>query len=159
MEIKNRVLSVIYPNRCFICDKVLPFPYEVCEDCEKLKINYAAIKGAVCDICGLKLSDCNCKPNRFYDKAVFPFLYTDEVRHSLHKLKFRGRIDKIKPFAGAMLNALKQRDLKDIDVLTFIPMSKKSESQRGYNQAELLCTEISEMADIKSLPLLYKILK
>lgn len=156
MELINRLTAVVFPNRCFVCDKVLPFPGDLCENCRKNKIDYGSIKGAVCDICGLKLNDCNCAPSRYYVKAVFPFLYDGDVRSSLHRLKFRGRLDKVKPFANAMYDALKQREINDVDIITFIPMSERSENQRGYNQAKLLCDEISGLSEINSSGLLYK---
>ncbi|MCH5198441.1 MAG: ComF family protein [Oscillospiraceae bacterium] len=156
MDVKNRLLSIIYPHRCFICDEVLPFPEEICEKCKKQIIDFSKIRGAVCDICGLKLSYCNCAASRYYSKAVFPFLYENDVRRSLHRLKFRGRLDKVKPFAGAMYNALLERNISDTDILTFIPMSKISKYNRGYNQAELLCKELSRLSGISYLPLLCK---
>lgn len=156
MKIKDHFLTAIYPNRCFVCDKLLSFQGEICENCKKKKISFNKIYGSVCDICGLKLTDCNCAPSRFYLKTTFPFFYEDDVRHSLHKLKFRGRLDKIKPFAKVMFDALVEREITDIDIITFIPMGRLSKFNRGYNQAELLCKEISSLSGIKSLPLLYK---
>ena len=153
----RRITALIYPNRCFICDRVVPYPETVCEKCGPLLIRYASIRGAVCDICGLSIKQCACRPNRLYDKAVFPLFFEGDTRVSLHRFKFRNRTDKAKPFAEAIKTALEERELLgEIDLLTFIPMSKKSRRKRGYNQAELLCAELQKSTDIPMLPLLYK---
>ena len=115
---------------------------------------YSRIKGAVCDICGLKLDRCGCRPNRLYEKAVFPLLFEDDVRASLHRFKFRNRTDKAKPFAEAIKTALEERELlQDVDLLTFIPMGKKALHKRGYNQAQLLCEELQKATGLPMLPL------
>ena len=156
-DLLKRVRALFFPHRCFICDKVLPYPETVCAACEAKIIDYGAITGAVCDICGLKVKECNCRAGRFYDKAVFPLFFTDDVRKSLHRLKFRDRTDTVPQFARAICDTLNARDLtEEIDLLTFIPMEEKKQRKRGYNQAELLCREIGKLTGIPALPLLYQ---
>ncbi len=157
---KNRnshLKALLFPNRCYICDRVLPYPQTVCESCEAKPIRYREITGATCDICGLRLGDCVCRPNRFYEKAVFPLFYKNEVRVSLHRFKFRGRREKAAPFAEAMARALEERRAGgNIDVLTWIPMRKRDRRKRGYNQAQLLCEALSGLTGVPAAPLLYK---
>jgi ComF family protein len=156
-KLREKLISLFYPNRCFICDKILPHPETVCEGCCEKLIDYGSISGAICDVCGLKLQECNCRPGRLYEKAVFPLLFEDDVRVSLHRFKFRGRLDKAVHFADAMLGALEARDvLSETDILTFIPMSPKAQRRRGYNQAQVLCEELQKRTSLPMLPLLYK---
>ena len=153
----DKIVSAFFPNRCFICEKILRHPETVCEACAEKLIDYAALSGAVCDVCGLKLQNCNCRPGRLYDKAVFPLLFEGDVRKSLHRFKFRDRTEKAAPYALAIYNALEARGLlRETDLLTFIPMSPKAEKRRGYNQAELLCRELQKLTGLPMLPLLYK---
>ena len=153
----RRIAALFYPHRCFICDKAVPYPDTVCETCAPKIIRYPQIRGAVCDVCGLPLKQCGCRPNRLYEKAVFPLFYEGEARHSVHRLKFRGRLDKAKPFAAAMKTALEERDvLEQTDLLTFIPMTRQKQRSRGYNQAEQLCRALQEQTGLPMLPLLYK---
>ena len=153
--VRDKLISLVFPNRCYICDAILRHPGVVCENCKPKLIDYGSIGGAVCDICGLKLQNCNCRPGRLYEKAVFPLLYEDEVRGSLQKFKFRRRLDKAEPFGEAMFNALVSRDvLSETDLLTFIPMSAKAKRNRGYNQAEELCKELQKRTSLPMLPLL-----
>ena len=156
-KLRKKLTSLFYPNRCFICDKILPHPETVCESCKAKLIDYERISGAVCDVCGMKLQECNCRPGRLYEKAVFPLLFEDDVRVSLHRFKFRGRLDKAAPFADAMLRALEARDvLAETEILTFIPMSPKAQRRRGYHQAQILCEELHKRTGLPMLPLLYK---
>lgn len=155
-DLAARIKSLFFPHRCYICDTVVPYPETVCAACRGEVIDYAAVTGAVCDICGLKLKQCNCRAGRFYEKAVFPLFFTGNTRKSLHRMKFRDRTDTVPAFAKAMADALTARKLTaQIDLLTFIPMSEKKERQRGYNQAELLCREIGVLTEKPVLPLLY----
>ena len=153
----KRVAALFFPHRCYICDRVLPYPETVCENCEKRLLRYGEMRGAKCDICGLPHKSCICGPARFYKKAVFPLYYQGDVRSALHKLKFRGRLDKVPPFANAMIAALTERDVLDkTDLITFIPMTDKHLKKRGYNQAEALCKAISEKTGVEMLSLLEK---
>ena len=156
-KLLQRITALIYPHRCFICDKVVPYPETVCENCRPKLIRYSQIRGAVCDICGLSVKQCVCHANRFYEKAVFPLFFETDTRKSLHRFKFQNRTDKAKPFAEAIKTVLEERELlQEIDLLTFIPMGKKAKRRRGYNQAELLCAELQKATSIPMLPLLYK---
>ncbi len=144
----RRVGENLFPSRCCICDRILPYQQRICPECRKLRIRYGGV-GAQCDICGLPRAKCICSPARFYQKAVFPFFYTDNVRKSLQKLKFRARTDKAEPFAQEMAAALHERGVTDeTDLLTFIPMSEARQKARGYNQAELLCGAVSAKTGI-----------
>lgn len=156
-NLKEKLISIFYPNRCFICDKVIPAGDETCRKCAPLILHYPLSKKAACEICGFPLDECSCGKWRYYKKAVFPLLYDGDVRISLHTFKFRGRLDKVKPFAECIYNALSERGaLDDIDVLTYVPMEKKQQYKRGYNQAEELCKELSKLSGVEMLPLLYK---
>ncbi len=151
------VKKLLYPTRCYICDRVLPYPETVCVTCAEKPIRYREIRGAACDICGLRLNDCVCRPVRYYEKAVFPLFYRDEVRLSLHRFKFRGRREKAASFAAAIARALEERDvLQKIDLLTFIPMSRRAVRKRGYNQARLLCEELGKLTGLPVTEVLYK---
>ena len=156
-ERKERILALLYPHRCFLCDKVIPFPADVCEKCAPKLIQYTALRGAVCEICGLKLNQCCCRQNRLYEKAVFPLLYDKDTRMALHRFKFRGRKDLAKPLARAIKAAAEERGITgSFDLLTYIPMGKKALRKRGYNQALLLCEALAEECGLPVLPLLYK---
>ena len=52
---------------------------------------------------------------------------------------------------------VKNYNFKNIDFITFIPLSKNKLKIRGFNQAELLAKEISKITKIPLLPTLEKI--
>ena len=151
------ISAVIYPRRCLICDRVLPYPETVCASCAELTLHYGGERGAVCGVCGLPLKKCNCGPNRLYEKAVFPLFYEGPVRSALHRFKFRGRLDKTEPFALALLTALKERGVWDrTDLICPVPMDKKAQKRRGYNQSEELCNALTKRTGKPMAALLYK---
>ncbi len=156
MKLTEKLLYAFFPARCTVCDKVLLPGETICEECRGLIIHYPA-KKAYCEICGMVHENCPCGKRLLYSHSTVPFFYENDVKSSLHRLKFRGRLDLIKPFAEYVTQALVERDiLKDTDVITFIPMRKSSKLSRGYNQAELLADEIGKRTGIPVKQLLCK---
>ena len=153
----NRIAALMYPHRCFLCDTVLPYPQTVCEPCAKTLLRFNEMRGAVCDVCGLPLKTCCCRPGRLYEKAVFPLLYEGEAKRAVYRFKFRGRRDLAAPLAHAMANALRERDALDgIDLLSYVPMTKAAARRRGYNQAQVLCEALHKETGLPTAPLLTK---
>lgn len=147
-DISDYVLSLLFPNRCVFCDKVIGPYEEYCCDCEK---NLPWIDGEVCHFCGCKKTDCSCKKRHghFYDGIISPLYFRDNVRVSIHKFKFRDEPQFSKVYASLM-NKIRQREYADIDFhyVTYIPMNEKPERKRGYNQGRLLAKELSKISDI-----------
>jgi ComF family protein len=84
--------------------------------------------------------------------AVFFFNKDSLLQHLLHQLKYRGNY-KIGVEFGKMIGrriAATQR-FQNIDYVTPIPLSKKRQQQRGYNQAEAIAKGIEEVTPIKLL--------
>ncbi len=46
---------------------------------------------------------------------------------------------------------------ENFDIITFIPQTKKEATKRGYNQGELLATEVGKLLAIPTEPLLVKL--
>lgn len=156
MNILQRLPYVFFPARCCVCDKALPPGEDICAECEALTIRYP-VKKAYCRVCGIGYENCSCGKRLLYDKLAAPFFYENDVKRALHRFKFRGRLDLAGPFAKRMANALRERDmLKDIDVITFIPMRRKAKFDRGYNQAEMLAGTIGHLTGIPVEQLLCK---
>lgn len=157
MKLKDRLLYALFPARCTVCDKVL-YPGEtMCADCEKLTLHYPVSKAA-CERCGMERADCPCGKRLVYSESAVPFFYEKDVKKAIQRMKFRGRLDLVKPFAEKTYTALKERDmLKDKDIITFIPMHGRALFDRGYNQSRLLAEELGKLAKLPVKPLLYKV--
>lgn len=65
------------------------------------------------------------------------FLFRDEIRDVIHALKYRGARDILRPLAGRIAESWHYHDMPS-DVLVPVPLYKKREAKRGYNQAVLV---------------------
>ncbi len=129
-----------------------------CDECfEKLPRN----DGYVCAHCGRSVIS----PVEFCDEctgiewsfemARSPFCYAPPVNEMIKKQKYSGKKYTSEIFAP-FLSAYLVKYFLDADVLTFVPMTKKALRKRGYNQAELLCKEISKETGFAYADLLEK---
>lgn len=147
-DIKEYCLSLFFPNRCIFCNEVIG-PYDnMCTSCED-KLPW--IRGELCEYCGSKKEDCDCKKrhSNFYDGIAAPLYYVGDVRKSIHNFKFKDDKNAYKVFAELM-NDTRREVYNDIefDYITYTPMSKRHRRKRGYNQSELLAERISELSGI-----------
>lgn len=145
---KNNIfLEMIFPGRCAVCDRILPWGQkEICEECKK-KIQYS--DGAMCFKCGKPVKEedeyCfDCRNKEHYFKqgaALFPYEY---IRLSLYRFKYSGRQEYASFYGRQMACRLedKRRQWKP-DALVPVPLHKKKLKKRGYNQAELIARELS----------------
>ena len=110
----------------------------LCNQCrERLPYN----NGLVCPFCGRRVKeegtclDCKQKPLEVV-KARSLFLYEGDAAKLILAFK-TGKKYLHRTFVEGMLPIV-EREFQDADTLTFVPMTKKAERRRGYNQSELL---------------------
>ncbi|MCM1298747.1 MAG: ComF family protein [Firmicutes bacterium] len=138
---KRLLLDLFYPNRCGFCGENIPFEEYFCKHC------------------GNRLSSAPKKHNVLYaDEFYAVTAYDSCSRPIIHKMKNENNgyaLSAVSYFIYAML-----RDkalLNDIDVITYIPMSRKDLNHRGYNQTKLIAKELTGISEIRNVPLLKKI--
>lgn len=145
-DIGEYILSLFFPNRCIFCEKIVA-PFEgVCKSCEE---TLPWINGDICHLCGHKESDCICKKHhgKFYDAIVSPLYYVDNVRTCIHNFKFKDERVFAKTLAKLMNNTrISEYSDVNFDYVTYIPMNRKHQKKRGYNQGRLLAKELSEIS-------------
>lgn len=152
-------LTLFFPRRCAICDRVVEKEMMICADCEK-KIRFN--EAETCMICGKELKEggelCgDCKKTQHYfirNFAVFPY---DQLRMSLYRFKYAGRCEYARYYAfeterlyGEVIRTL------NADAIVPVPLHKTRYRKRGYNQAEIFGRELSERLKI---PLNTKLIK
>lgn len=142
-KLLSNLLYIFFPRRCVGCGKVV-YPNETfCKDCdfEKFRIEYPK-----CFYCGQENSLCSCSlDERKYDYIFSPFYYDDIISKSIRNFKFKSYLDNGKYFADEMSKLLmKDFDYEQIDVVTNVPMTKKSKRKRGFSQTEYMTKIISE---------------
>ncbi len=152
----KKLTDILFPPRCCGCDEIPETDFPVCEECKKLILHPAKSKHR-CEICFLLPEECICSKRQFYDKFSASFIYSGKPTKTVFKLKFRSRPDIAKNYARLMKLSLEERDmLRDIDIITFIPMSRFAEFKRGYNQSALLAKYLSQYTGIPAEGLLNK---
>lgn len=147
----NVVLDFLFPATCAICDKTVSKNGELCPDCWKL---FEWISNPKCYKCGypfpadLDLGDKPLCPVCAAGKSELDFVrsvcvYNDISRDVILPFKHSGRIAYAKFMSKAMINALRDLDLKP-DLVLPVPLSNRRLLHRGYNQATLLSRDIAK---------------
>lgn len=149
-SIKRFVIALL-PKRCAYCGRVIPAHLMMCAECEN---ELPRISGVVCRKCGREKDKCSCKgAEKYYASLVAPFYFEGCVRKGVHKFKFRKALANYEAYADEMSETVSERfSSVNFDYITEIPITKKSEKQRGYNQCFWLAKGISEKLGITHNP-------
>lgn len=133
----------------FTCDAcgVETFGTNLCPSC----LNDTTFNDKLsCPICGRKTArqemciECKAKPPLF-DCAVSPLIYEGTAVRLIRKFK-NGDAYLKDYFADLIVQKID--DFPKIDYITFVPMTKKAQRKRGYNQSKLLAESISTRLNI-----------
>lgn len=154
-EFFDVALETLFPSNltCFICgEEVQDSNFELCNKCEK---RLPLVKKH-CMKCGSPIySDAThcltCKSNkRFFDFARSAFIYKDGIAHAIQELKYENKKYLARPLAKFLeIQYLSvKNEIKPVDYIVPIPLSKERFKKRGYNQAELLSRELSKLVNI-----------
>jgi|AntRauTorckE6833_2_1112554.scaffolds.fasta_scaffold25670_2 ComF family protein len=139
--------------KCINCNSELNTKnkYCICSKCLK-QLPYN--NGHTCYKCGDKItgsgSYClNCKDTqKEYEQARSPFLYSGIIQKLIYKLKY----SKGKYLANYLSLFLVDEFIKhnwQVDLVVPVPLYKKREKLRGFNQAHLLSSEFEKSLNIK----------
>ena len=166
-------LDWLYPPTCMACRTLLPLNNKpqrdlwLCTRCQEL---FEPVTAPMCNKCGMptenpveKCSSCYSKTLHFNQNRA-AFTYNELMRDMMHELKFRN-----KKYIAQGLGRLWAHLLQEIcytstitDIANYIfvplPMHKKKQKERGFNQAEILTTELSKALKIPAESTLERIL-
>ena len=147
-KLKEILVHIIFPRRCAYCGKVIEYSRRMCGKCES---ELPRINGVICPKCAREKDKCNCKgAENYFDSIAAPFYFEGCVRHGVHIFKFRNGFRNYEAYSLEMADTVRQR-FSDVefDFITEIPMTRKSEKKRGYNQSSYLAKGISESLGIE----------
>lgn len=138
----HKISNLIFPKKCVLCKSVLTKnETDLCHNCRADAPEYTKAKTSISFVAGW----------------TTVWYYKDNVRASLLRYKFYNN----RHYADAYGRMLAMRILsdlpEDIDILTWIPVSKKRKFRRGYDQVQLLAQEVGKQLSRKPVPLLKKI--
>lgn len=147
-KIVEFILHLLYPERCVVCDGILEDAASgICpECCGKL----AYIKEPRCRKCGKQLFEdekefCDgCKGRKqYFDRGIILFSYNEAMKKSIYRFKYANRREYKKFYAKEICRCL-GREIRGFhaDAILPVPLHKKRQRQRGYNQAELIAVQV-----------------
>lgn len=163
--------SLLFPRRCPVCDDLLS-PEEIKTGIHSAcKSKLYPILGAVCMHCGRPLGDCNpsneesiyqstreycydCLAKGYHrqsnvTQAKALYLYKGAIKTSMYRLKYSNRREYALFFAEQAYRRYGQW-MKQIgvEVIVPVPMYKKKQRKRGYNQAQTFAEALSKQTKI-----------
>jgi len=141
--IKRLLLDLLYPNRCGVCDCHIPFNEFFCNTCMRM---FAPPPQNVCI--------------PYVDFFTAYTAYDRYGKKFVAKLKNESNGYALSGDAYLIYKSLSKSlgdKLKEVDIITYIPMRKKDLHKRGYNQCKLIVKELSYLTDKPWRSLLVKI--
>jgi len=145
-KIIDSILFTLYPNACCVCNKTLYSHKDyLCIPCEN-SLPYT----------NHQLESENEVKQVFRGRIQVEFagamlLFTKKgvAQKILHEIKYNGRKDMGFYFGKLLGEWLKPvHETQHFDLIIPLPIHKKKQLNRGYNQSELLATEISKILQI-----------
>ena len=122
---------MIYPQICGICGKI--DPNSLCKKCEKKIENQ------------LDISIIKNVEDKYFDELMSIFKYEGMVRKLILNYKFNEKSYMYMTFVNLLLKDKKIfENIKNYDTIIPVPISKKRQKERGYNQSELIAKEIAK---------------
>lgn len=129
------ILDLIYPPVCGICGKINK--NNLCKKCED-KIKKYEIN---------KIEEVK---NKNFEYQIKVLKYEDIVRTKIIDYKFNEDSYLYKTFSKIIIKNEKiYRFLKKYDIIICVPMHIKRKIQRGYNQTELIASEIARNTELE----------
>lgn len=143
---KRVALDLFFPRWCIGCGKEGDY---ICGSCrEKLP----AITPPICPVCGRPQSrgaicrSCsNDSPE--IDGIRSPFIFEGVIRQAIHELKYRNLRALAPTLAGFLHDYVKENPVTG-DVLVPVPLHRKRQRERGYNQSALLAKELGRLTGL-----------
>ena len=138
-KIQEKILDIIYPQTCGICGKVNE--KSICRKCEITLERQAEFEA---------ISEGKEIENKNFNELIYIFKYEGLVRKTIIDYKFNERAYLYKTFVDFILKNKKMfENIKKYDKIIPVPISKKRQKERGYNQSLLISNEISKKANIE----------
>ena len=150
--IRKHLLPLFFPTRCPVCDGIVtPYGEKICLGCmEKLNL----LTPPWCMKCGKKLKeeeelceDCRRLKHEFFrGRALYEY---KSAAPSIYRMKYGGRQEYAEFFGEEMGRYLGSfiRQVKPDGIIP-VPLHRKRQKTRGYNQAALLAKALGEYTEV-----------
>ncbi len=164
MNLINGFLSLFYPGQCLCCKRYIKdFKYFfVCPDCfnqvkemdrHSCKICLKPLSSEFVDIC----MECRERGKTYFEYIKAAGFYESPLKELIYQLKFYQKKKAGKILADYVLSKIQNEFFNDIDIITYVPISKKTKEQREFNHTEILASYIGSKKRIKVIETIKKI--
>lgn len=140
MNFFNKLANMVYPAKCIFCRQIVnsDSDLQICRTCyEKLPFMKEAFQSATQGRAG------------YCDGVLSVFHYTGIVKESIIRYKFNNKPGYYRTYAGLIAERLAgMADATRYDMVLSVPLHRKRELSRGYNQALLISRFISRRLKI-----------
>ena len=129
----ERLLHLLFPAKCVLCRTLLEDDQtDLCPHCRSNAPDFPGAK--------MKLS--------FVAQWTGIWYYKDDVRASLLRYKFGGRRSYASAFGRMLAMKLHRMQWDDMDLITWVPISRRRRFRRGFDQSELIARIVAQELDI-----------
>lgn len=137
----RRLMQLLYPPKCILCQTLLDKKEtDLCHKCRTTLEDYIPPK----------------KNISFVASWQAMWYYKDNVRDSILRYKFNGRISYGPVYARFLALRLMQWEMTDFDLITWVPISAKRRRKRGFDQVKILCVHTARELGRKATATLKK---
>lgn len=167
------LLDAIFPPRCAGAQNGCEIWSRdlFCQACAR---TLQPIAPPFCTICGAPFDPgsqaadiCHkCRANRYHAAPPFAaarslYVFEGAIRQAVHRLKYEGKTALSAPLAALMNDFLRQSSTRLVDVealahIVAVPLHRRRQRTRGYNQSELLAEQLGRLTDVASTPILIR---
>ncbi len=126
---------------CGTCRRILPWNDSFCERCGQA-MTVGQPPGVICAVCQEKQPP--------FDKARAPFTYDFPVDAVIKAIKFKRQLWYVPAFAELLLRTL-QSEFAEVDALLPVPLHRRRQMTRGFNQALELCRPLRKATGLPIL--------
>ena len=155
----REALRIVLPSWCVACGGELPWRQRTASCCGPCWAALRRIDGARCRSCALPLAgagDALCigcsrdpLPLDWCDAWGF---YDGTLERVLHALKFERHDFLDEPIAALLEERVAAHEGNDFDAIVAVPMHRRKQRRRGYNQAALLADALARRTGVRSRP-------
>lgn len=122
MKLVVALIDLLFPSTCCSCSS----------PCDK----------ALCDSCLNKIGFLEPTGDMKWGRPVALAEYNGVVKEAVHAFKYKNGRRLANQFAGLLMERF-DAIVDEADLITFVPLRRAKERQRGYNQAELLAKALA----------------
>lgn len=148
MSAPSCLADLFFPPKCILCGKLLSKEeHDLCAGCWKTHLNFPYNRDNPLPKGKVNL--------RFLDSLTAIWYYDGDVRRSILRYKFYRTPRLANPF-GRLLGE-RITSSREIDCVTWVPVSTLRRIRRGYDQSELLARALAKELRLPVAPLLKKV--